>query len=1028
MSIHYNAFISYRHHPDDVRVASDIHRSLEHFKVPRSIKKKNGEIKRLFRDKEELPITSNLTDDIEAALRNSDYLIVICSVHTKESIWVQREIELFLQNHERNKILTVLASGEPYDVIPEILLYNDVVDPKTGQTVRQAVEPLSCDWRMKRRKAKQEELPRLAAALLGCGYDALRQRQKQYRARRNMAIVSTSLAASLCLTAYFLYTSITIQRANEQIKQANEEIQAANVQIKANLDESLINQSMHLATAAQERLDGGDRLTAIALAMAALPQDGNPRPYVPEAENVLISALGIYRDNNQPTAIGTVSPGMNIGIRNFWVTDSDRVLYIYDQRKHLTVWDTDSLKKTAVISLEEFYLDKLMTLPNDNALVLLGLGENIVRCYRPDGTEIWSWSDCRDVAYIPENHTVLLIHQVETDHYELIRANADTGDIYGEPVSLNLDESALSPNGFIVDTLSRNTNIVIRYYSFDKMAFYSVNPTTAEKTEIQVPSAYAAAAVITDDNKFLMMGESEGLGIAGWYGGDRVTSPEVRKIGCYDLNTGSLLWENEIATTVYGVHTLQVISGREQVLCQDGNIFQIIDITSGETLATCAAGGGIMSVSVGQDYASAVLQDGYVCYYWYNGNYCYEVKCMKNDISHAASGATWYALHTDSDHVTLYRSVVGEPDWQYDLVLSTTLSNRITCGQYLAFQDYSYLYLMDLEARSIIWQTERDNNELMGFSTDGTKLWYVSGKETVCTLNIATGNVASNQITMDVKNPNASIRGKFFLVDDCLYYMIGGTEKCLLVSWNLTTQEKITYNLDINTPEDITYWSWEVLSADGDYIWLWGHEQLLLELNTVTGETIILAEQTSQRPVITVQDTGNKIAFVNQGVVCTKTPGDDKISEITLDNANAGSVCYSGEKLLVLCDNGFMYRLDNYGNIVSQTKLFVDSSFSSLLLSNTDPTMVTWQFTQDNKLVLNALGTGNIIDCETWGVFNSIPYFLSYDEKNDCLICQSPSSICAYPVFDTAELIEMAKDELNGFDLSQEQKVSYGIE
>lgn len=168
MSIHYNAFISYRHHPDDIRVASEIHRSLERFHVPRSIRKKYGKIERLFRDKEELPITSDLNDDIDSALYNSDYLIVICSVHTKESIWVQREIELFLKTHPRNKVLTVLASGEPYDVIPDILLHEDVADPVTGETRRIDIEPLSCDWRGNRRKARQEELPRLAAPLLGC--------------------------------------------------------------------------------------------------------------------------------------------------------------------------------------------------------------------------------------------------------------------------------------------------------------------------------------------------------------------------------------------------------------------------------------------------------------------------------------------------------------------------------------------------------------------------------------------------------------------------------------------------------------------------------------------------------------------------------------------------------------------------------------------------------------------------------------------------------------------------------------------
>ena len=113
MDIHYNAFISYRHHPTDIKVATQIHRLLEHYKVPRSLRKNNQGITRLFRDKDELPITSNLTTDITNALENSDYLIVICSTHTKESVWVQREIETFLKTHDRSKVLTVLVDGEP---------------------------------------------------------------------------------------------------------------------------------------------------------------------------------------------------------------------------------------------------------------------------------------------------------------------------------------------------------------------------------------------------------------------------------------------------------------------------------------------------------------------------------------------------------------------------------------------------------------------------------------------------------------------------------------------------------------------------------------------------------------------------------------------------------------------------------------------------------------------------------------------------------------------------------------------------
>ena len=272
MDIHFNAFISYRHHPDDIRVAMEVHRALERYHVPRGLKKKlnvKGPM-RLFRDKEELPITSNLNDDIGDALRNSDFLIVICSVHTKESIWVQREIELFLKSHHRSRVLTVLASGEPYDVIPEILLWDERVDPVTGETIREMVEPLSCDWRIGKKKAKREELPRLAAPLLGCAYDELRQRQRQYRMRRMITFFSLALAASLGFSGYVLRNSMIIQKKNVEIQEQNVHIQKQNVEIQDNLEAAQRNQSRHLATASEERLAEGDRLTAIALASAAL--------------------------------------------------------------------------------------------------------------------------------------------------------------------------------------------------------------------------------------------------------------------------------------------------------------------------------------------------------------------------------------------------------------------------------------------------------------------------------------------------------------------------------------------------------------------------------------------------------------------------------------------------------------------------------------------------------------------------------------------------------------------------------------
>ena len=66
----YDAFISYRHSELDKFVAENLHKQLEAFRLPGNVSRKIGrkKIERVFRDKDELPLTSNLEDPIMRAL------------------------------------------------------------------------------------------------------------------------------------------------------------------------------------------------------------------------------------------------------------------------------------------------------------------------------------------------------------------------------------------------------------------------------------------------------------------------------------------------------------------------------------------------------------------------------------------------------------------------------------------------------------------------------------------------------------------------------------------------------------------------------------------------------------------------------------------------------------------------------------------------------------------------------------------------------------------------------------------------
>ena len=86
----YDAFISYRHCDLDKFVAENLHKALETYELPKNLKEQlhieGRTFKRLFRDQEELPLSSNLEDPILEALQSSKYLIVICSPRLKDSL------------------------------------------------------------------------------------------------------------------------------------------------------------------------------------------------------------------------------------------------------------------------------------------------------------------------------------------------------------------------------------------------------------------------------------------------------------------------------------------------------------------------------------------------------------------------------------------------------------------------------------------------------------------------------------------------------------------------------------------------------------------------------------------------------------------------------------------------------------------------------------------------------------------------------------------------------------------------------
>lgn len=224
--LRYDAFISYRHTDPDRRAAKKLHKFLETYRVPAELVKQGypSRLTRVFRDKEELPTSSDLGADIVEALRQSAFLIVVCSPRTPASAWVVEEVDTFIRLGRADKILVLLIEGDPQQAFPTGLIVPGNADAGT-----MACEPLAADVRGPNRP-RLRLLPveglRLVARMLGCHYDDLRRRHDRRR-RRQRFVVAAAAAAVLCAVGGAVFWVDRAQNQRDRITAATDLIDIA---------------------------------------------------------------------------------------------------------------------------------------------------------------------------------------------------------------------------------------------------------------------------------------------------------------------------------------------------------------------------------------------------------------------------------------------------------------------------------------------------------------------------------------------------------------------------------------------------------------------------------------------------------------------------------------------------------------------------------------------------------------------------------------------------------------------------------
>ncbi|MCR5739277.1 MAG: TIR domain-containing protein [Lachnospiraceae bacterium] len=317
----YIAFISYRHKNEDTETARLLRKGIENAHLPKAVK--SGVRRRVFRDTDELPTSSDLSKDIENALNDSDHLIALCSEEYVKSKWCLKEIDMYIYSGRKDRILPVLLSGTPETSIPECIRdippVSDLRDDlDKGTSLGRAV---------------YHDLPGILSKMLGIPEEDIRRAEHRFRISAALAVFAVIFFILTGFGLYAIHTANRISELNTQISEATVQARQAQALALEERNTALIKRAQFLAKQGWVAIDEGRFDDAIRLGLEALPEDLNgDEPVSDEALAVLRTALA-----------------MNIRLPYVKTAEYDLPVNIYK------VWDT--LKDWAVIETDdgEFY-------------------------------------------------------------------------------------------------------------------------------------------------------------------------------------------------------------------------------------------------------------------------------------------------------------------------------------------------------------------------------------------------------------------------------------------------------------------------------------------------------------------------------------------------------------------------------------------------------------------------------------------------------------------------------------------------
>ncbi len=996
----FEAFVSYRHGGLDEKVAAQVQKEIEKYHVPAKIAKKTGRkrVGRVFRDSDELQASSDLSAVIRDALDESEWLIAIVSERYNESPWCMEEIEYFIRLRGREKVIVILISGEPKDVFPKALTEVE----KNGKLIH--IEPLAVDIRAESERASLKKLKverfRFFSSLLGVDYDDLRNRQRERRMKRMVAVLGSTFIVFASVIGVITMKNIQLNEAYDALDKSNKE--------------TLRGESYYLAEYADEAYREGDKQTAIKLALKALPSDlDNPeRPYVADALRSLTQSTGIYdftagyhalfsknREKEAFEARTQISPDGNYILIETYEENVDKL-----DREVSVVRASDGEEvcsyKESSISRNSYGAGTVGAAFSKDSKRLYYLGEKGLSCVDiTSGQEIFAAENALDMRMNPaaskDQTAIVTIDHAEGKLYGYDPDGKKTLDVeLGN--DLNYELGQIDPKAGLV-ILAANTEQTYGVVTIDlSTGKYAVYEMEGPCSNVQFSGENRICFIMTDTEDGLKhivqyeltTGEQRYLCNTKWDVSDVVLSDDetcyyyqdntIYEVDCNDTK-GKNIWKHSFTSQI---STVKTGDGLVAVSLRDGSLYVFDEKTKRSISTPDGAGEPVYVESVSEDILTT--RD-----YWGRSVRVYKKYDADDhsDVTHASVSdvtggsipSPWYTSFTDCDRFLF--GMYFENDQKLSVYDANTLKNissknlndmGVTDGGNISFSmsdndnvslfDYDYYQFMNYDANTLIQTHKESLSDTMSLSEDGKTL-YVSKNGKMSSIDVMTGKVS------DTSDIPSGFKAAVKFGDRNIYY------------------SDDTLRVD---------------SEDG---------RTEVTINNAVYEAV-----NEKRGLLICRKSDSDLWFVydinKQQNVCEGR------------NGNSHSVQFFGNNRYVMIDYSFIYDMDKWQKIL-ELKTENGNVYGAQTTDDIDY-FVVW--CRKESTSSSGYETGVVYEKNGSGEpVANIPNFVTLAPDGEVITFDGEQTLYKFPLYDAAQIKKKAEEMVGDTDFTDRQKQRYHL-